>query len=306
MACVGDAPVGDGGDPTVDDAGGATAEDAGGAGPDASQRPCSWNAPFPSPAERIDGLTPDAYEHDWPTLTDDELTMLFSCGKRDNKDLCQVTRSSRSKRFDFHAPLVVVRGGNGYAPFLADNGGALYYFREHDGGALMMAERASDGGVGPGTALSAQTDRGYPASLTETTKPIQLYGERYYGNGTKPKLYTSTWNGAELGLPMELTDLNDAGTRNEAAFITKDGRTLYFSSDRPGGEGRGNLWVAHRDDVTKAFDRPVWLEAPLNTSDDEVGGIWVSPDACRIYFARSQAGDEEERRHLFMADRSPT
>ena len=41
--------------------------------------------------------------------------------------------------------------------------------------------------------------------------------------------------------------------------ISKDGLTLYFASNRPGGVGGNDIWVAHRD----SLDTP-WSNAPLN------------------------------------------
>lgn len=51
--------------------------------------------------------------------------------------------------------------------------------------------------------------------------------------------------------------------------ISADGNTLYFASDRPGGQGRIDLWKSDRDPVTRQWKAPVNLGPKINTSGDE-------------------------------------
>ncbi len=43
-----------------------------------------------------------------------------------------------------------------------------------------------------------------------------------------------------------------------------DGRSLYMASDRPGGRGGLDIWVAHRQSKNAPFGAPVNLPAPIN------------------------------------------
>ncbi|MHC4786254.1 MAG: hypothetical protein ACYTE6_09830, partial [Planctomycetota bacterium] len=78
---------------------------------------------------------------------------------------------------------------------------------------------------------------------------------------------------------------------------SSDGRALYFVSNRPGGRGNYDLWVAHREG--DAWTAPVNLGERVNTRYDETGP-GPTPDALLLYFASNRpritavadAGDE--------------
>src|SRR5215467_5288145 len=48
--------------------------------------------------------------------------------------------------------------------------------------------------------------------------------------------------------------------------ITKDGLSLYFESDRPGGCGGFDIWVSHRATRDSEWDGPVNLGCTINSS----------------------------------------
>jgi hypothetical protein len=71
--------------------------------------------------------------------------------------------------------------------------------------------------------------------------------------------------------------------REEGAFMTSDGDTLYFASDRPGGYGGFDLYFSLRlPDGT--FGQPINMGETINTKyDDNYPNL--SPDGNRFYFA---------------------
>lgn len=50
---------------------------------------------------------------------------------------------------------------------------------------------------------------------------------------------------------------------------SRDGLEIYMASNRPGGMGGLDIWVARRDSADDPFGEPVNLGAPVNTSADE-------------------------------------
>ncbi|CAN5870843.1 OmpA family protein [soil metagenome] len=70
--------------------------------------------------------------------------------------------------------------------------------------------------------------------------------------------------------PMKLDPhVNAAGSRNMMPFLSNDGTTLYFVSDREGGEGGLDLWMVQLNEEGKTS--PARNLGPLiNTQDDEV------------------------------------
>lgn len=62
--------------------------------------------------------------------------------------------------------------------------------------------------------------------------------------------------------------INSASSEFEP-FITLDGLSLYFASDRPGGYGGYDLWVTHRATVSDSWLPPVNLGPTINTARGE-------------------------------------
>lgn len=71
------------------------------------------------------------------------------------------------------------------------------------------------------------------------------------------------------GEPALLPDnINPKGYRTKQPFITRDGRFLLYSSDRPGGFGKYDIWMVALQDG-KSFGEPVNLGHQVNTSGSE-------------------------------------
>lgn len=67
----------------------------------------------------------------------------------------------------------------------------------------------------------------------------------------------------------------------DAACISPDGKTLYFISERPGGLGRGDIYVSQN--TAEGWGEPVNIGAPVNTSYDE-NGLYLCPDGKTLFF----------------------
>ena len=74
-----------------------------------------------------------------------------------------------------------------------------------------------------------------------------------------------------------------------------DGRSLYFYSDRPGGAGGYDLWVAHRRPGEElAFAEPLNLGPLVNSPLNEYGPA-LTPDGEMLYFASNRPRPEDAR-----------
>jgi len=77
------------------------------------------------------------------------------------------------------------------------------------------------------------------------------------------------------GSPLQGADFNP--------FISRDGLSLYFSSDRPGGYGDFDIWVSHRTTVDDHWGPAENLGPNINTPFVENSPA-VSSDGRRLYF----------------------
>lgn len=72
------------------------------------------------------------------------------------------------------------------------------------------------------------------------------------------------------------------------ACISPDGKTLFFTSERPGGSGSSDIWMAKR--LTKTtWDKPVNLGTDVNSAFDEVG-LFLAPDGKTLFFCSNGKG----------------
>jgi hypothetical protein len=86
---------------------------------------------------------------------------------------------------------------------------------------------------------------------------------------------------AAFGTPVPLDDFNTAAN-DDAVFLSDDLLTALLSSDRPGGSGGYDLWVAVRSDTQARFSAPTPVPS-VNSADDERQPV-LSSDSLHIYF----------------------
>ncbi|MCR5423160.1 MAG: OmpA family protein [Bacteroidales bacterium] len=86
--------------------------------------------------------------------------------------------------------------------------------------------------------------------------------------GGKGKKKKDDDNSGEWSEPVRL-DLGDTAFNYLYPAITRDGLTLYFSSDMPNGRGDYDIWQVTRKSVDDEFGRPVNLGSNVNTAGRE-------------------------------------
>jgi OmpA-OmpF porin, OOP family len=111
--------------------------------------------------------------------------------------------------------------------------------------------------------------RQYGASMAHDGQTLLLYMSEEKG-GENNDLYVShlqsdgTWSEPKsLGKKINFPKYNEM-----TPYLASDGVTLYFSSDRPGGLGDNDIWMAKRlDNSWQKWTDPVNLGSPINTAD---------------------------------------
>ncbi len=78
---------------------------------------------------------------------------------------------------------------------------------------------------------------------------------------------------------------------DSSPFISADGLSLYFASNRPGGSGDFDLWVSTRTSTDEPWSEPVNLGQTINSSSLE----WhpsLTADGLELYFDSDQPGGQ--------------
>ncbi|HUG39110.1 MAG TPA: hypothetical protein VMM12_01430 [Longimicrobiales bacterium] len=89
--------------------------------------------------------------------------------------------------------------------------------------------------------------------------------------------------------PVPLAGINTDAAEQRAA-LSKRGLSLYFHSNRPGGLGANDLWVARRACFDCPWESPVNLGARVNTAESNEAGPALSRDEHWLFFGSNRAG----------------
>jgi outer membrane protein OmpA-like peptidoglycan-associated protein len=96
-------------------------------------------------------------------------------------------------------------------------------------------------------------------------------------------IYSSHLEGDTWTVPAKLNSNVNSKFWEPAAFLSADGNTLYFVSDRPGGHGGTDIYMSKR---TPGGDwgRAINLGPKINTEEDEYSPF-IHPDGITLYFS---------------------
>lgn len=103
------------------------------------------------------------------------------------------------------------------------------------------------------------------------------------GNRGNKDIWISSFNG-NIWSPAKPVkgDINSKSNENHASF-SPDGNTIYFSSDRRGGEGGLDIWYSERQSKGE-WGEPVNMGSEINTDKDETSAF-IAPNGKRFIFA---------------------
>lgn len=99
-----------------------------------------------------------------------------------------------------------------------------------------------------------------------------------------PICHTGTWSAPQL-VPGLAT-----GSEENSPWVSADERTIYFSSNRVGGQARA-IWMATRPTKTDSFGTPT-LVANIDSPMDE-GDPQLTADELTLYFYTRRTGTDE-------------
>ena len=96
-------------------------------------------------------------------------------------------------------------------------------------------------------------------------------------------------NYSDWSTPVNLGATINAGSNDQDAAISKDGLSLYFASNRPGGFGGFDIYVSQRASADDPWGSPVNLGPTVNTAFDE-GNAAFSRDEHLMFFQSRRPG----------------
>lgn len=94
---------------------------------------------------------------------------------------------------------------------------------------------------------------------------------------------------SEWSDPVPLGATVNSSVTDIAPAISKTGRSLYFSSTRPGGYGGFDMWVSRRASTSAPWGPPVNLGPNINTTSNDQGAA-ISRDGHLLFFVSDRPG----------------
>src|SRR5262249_11698428 len=108
--------------------------------------------------------------------------------------------------------------------------------------------------------------------------------------GARTEIFMSARNSAAsaFGAPVAIAELNLPTSNAAAPSLTSDELTIVFESDRAGGLGGADIWLATRAARSATFVSPQPLSAINSSSRD--GSPELSVEGLSLYFESDRAG----------------
>lgn len=101
-------------------------------------------------------------------------------------------------------------------------------------------------------------------------------------------IYVSRRTKDGWGIPFNIGSPVNTSSWESQPCMSSDGKTLYFSSNRPGGYGRSDIWKAELSSGG-IWSKPVNLGSEINTPGDE-NSPFLHPDGKTLYFSSNGHG----------------
>ncbi|MGZ3864885.1 MAG: OmpA family protein [Bacteroidia bacterium] len=101
-----------------------------------------------------------------------------------------------------------------------------------------------------------------------------------YGDGN---IYSTSLKGSNWTVPKKLNAHINSKSWEPSAFITPNGNTLYFVSDRPGGMGGRDIYKSEKN-ARGEWGKAINLGSPINSQFDE-DAPYLHPDGITLYFS---------------------
>ncbi|MDF2697887.1 MAG: OmpA family protein, partial [Labilithrix sp.] len=269
-----------------------------------SAKACDPDAPFGAPVALDAPINSSASEFS-PSFTTDENTIVFErTVDLTNRSILIATRANRTEPFSTPAAIPTLTQGITVGaigtPTITGDGLAIFYHGEVNGddADIFTASRTvTTGTFGDARKLgrvnATQVDV-FP-SVMQNGAELWFTSERL--GGITRHLFRSVRD--NIGAYQEATVVSELRSSNNEAGVafSADGLTVYFGSERPGGLGDSDIWVARRQTLQGAFGAATPVTA-LNSAATELPA-WASADGCRIYFTSDRAGSMD----VFVASR---
>ncbi len=189
-----------------------------------------------------------------------------------------------------------------YNPVVSMDDSTLIYMADQPADrTIMIIHRTKDGWTDPRSINKEIGSNGdcFPTCLSFDGKELFLVKRNYDGSD----IFVSYRKGDKWTRMVRLNDHINTDYFETHAFITNNGKSLFFTSDRPGGEGAMDIWVS--ETTTQGDWGPPRNLGPKINSHYNEETPFLTENSNKIYFS-SQGHATMGGFDIFFADKLPS
>lgn len=132
-----------------------------------------------------------------------------------------------------------------------------------------------------------------------------LYFSTDDGTGTRSIYMTENQEGI-WSVPRKVDAVSSAGSNEIYPMVSPDGRTLYFSSDAPGGLGGYDLYFSRWDDLQETWSMPQNMGIPFSSPDDDFLFIDSQDEKYSMFASTRDCPEDSVWVYALEYDRDPS
>ena len=133
---------------------------------------------------------------------------------------------------------------------------------------------------------------GLPSLRKNSDDTYEMYFTSYAGGDRsgplESNIYYTRQTGKTWSKPVAVAGIN-SDFHDRMPSISPDGKFLFFSSDRPGGYGKDDIWMSEYDSVNRKWKEPVNAGETVNTAGSEISPS-IHVDGITLYFSSNRKG----------------
>ena len=165
--------------------------------------------------------------------------------------------------------------------------GDVYFTHRTGAAGWAEPERLLCAPAGPNSELDEQGPSWVSAQGKLRGKKLLFFSRSSAAPAVAGEIYVSErQNGARFGPATAVAELNDAAANDIQPNVRADGLEVVFSSNRAGGAGGQDVWIATRSAIGNAWGAPTNLGSAVNSGAGESRPSF-SRDGAQLLFGRA-------------------
>ncbi|MBB4602244.1 outer membrane protein OmpA-like peptidoglycan-associated protein [Hymenobacter luteus] len=177
-----------------------------------------------------------------------------------------------------------------------DNDTKMLMYRQDENGDFFYTEKSGGDWTAPKKLNGNVNSKAYEGDAYITPDGLTIYFStaKYSEEGTLDIYYSTRQPGGDWGPAKSIGNAINTVYDDDSPYLSKDGKTLYFSSRGHNTMGGYDIFKSEWDSVGNKWGRPENMGYPVNTPDDD-SYYRLSPDGSYAYLSSYRIGGYGEK-----------